>query len=278
MFAGFWVFVAASFFAQGSHYIAEAQETKNPLAGDPKAIQEGASQFRIDCALCHGLNARGGSRGPDLTRKVWTHGGSDAEIFHTITVGIPGTLMPANDLSDTEIWEIIAYLRSMAPQKSGETGGDRKVGEKIFFGDGNCSLCHMVDGKGGRLGPDLSGVGSRRSPEFLATKLREPNKNLAPTLMDPGKEWPYDAEAVTVVMQDGQKIRGVIRNEDTFSIQLMDTEENIHMYLKKELREVIHEQKTLMPAYGEDILDKKQLWNLVAYLDALRGASSEEKK
>jgi cytochrome c oxidase cbb3-type subunit III len=277
-FAGICVFALASFFAQGSHLIAEAQETKNPLAGDPKTIQEGASQFRIDCALCHGLNARGGSRGPDLTRGVWTHGGSDAEIFHTITVGIPGTLMPANDLSDTEVWEIIAYLRSLTPQKPGESGGDRKVGEKIFFSEGNCSLCHMVDGKGGRLGPDLSSVGSRRSPEFLAEKLREPNKNLAPTMMDPGKEWPYDAEAVTVVTQDGQKVRGVIRNEDTFSIQLMDIEENLHMYLKKELREVIHEQKTLMPAYEEDLLDNQQLRDLVAYLDNLRGASSEEKR
>jgi putative heme-binding domain-containing protein len=272
------VFAAASLFAQNSYSPAEAQEAKNPLAGDPRAIQEGASQFRIDCALCHGLNGRGGSRGPDLTRGVWTHGGSDAEIFHTITVGIPGTLMPANDLSDTEIWEIIAYLRSLTPQKQRENNGDRKVGEKIFFGDGNCSLCHMVDGKGGRLGPDLTRVGNRRSPEFLAQKLRDPNKNLAPTMMDPGKEWPYDAGTVTVVMQDGQRIQGVVRNEDNFSIQLMDTEENLHTYLKKELREVIHEQKTLMPVYPEDLLDKQHLWDLVAYLDNLRGASGEEKK
>lgn len=269
---------AASFCAQAIYSTAEAQEAKNPLAGDPRAIQEGASQFRIDCALCHGLNGRGGSRGPDLTRGVWTHGGSDAEIFHTITVGIVGTLMPANNLSDTEIWEIITYLRSLAPQKPRETNGDRKVGEKIFFGDGNCSLCHMVGGRGGRLGPDLTGVGSRRSPEFIAQKLRDPNKNLAPTLMEPGKEWPYDAGTVTVVMQDGRRIQGIVRNEDTFSIQLMDTEENLHSYLKRELREVIHEQKTLMPAYSEDVLDTQHLWDLVVYLDNLRRVSGEENK
>jgi putative heme-binding domain-containing protein len=136
----------------------------------------------------------------------------------------------------------------------------------------------MVNGKGGRLGPDLTRVGRRRSSEFLAQKLRDPNKSLAPTLMDPGKEWPYDAGTVTVVMQDGQRIQGVVRNEDNFSIQLMDTEENLHTYLKKELREVIHEQKTLMPVYPEDLLDKQHLWDLVAYLDNLRGASGEEKK
>ena len=275
---GGWVFAAASLFAQGNFLLAKAQEANNPLAGDPKAILEGASQFRIDCALCHGLNGRGGSRGPDLTRGLWTHGGSDAEIFHTITVGIPGTLMPANDLSDAEIWEIIAYLRSLTPAKPRETNGNPQVGEKIFFGDGNCSLCHMIGGKGGRLGPDLTRVGSRRSPEFFAQKLRDPNKNLAPTLMDPGKEWPYDAGAVTVVMQDGQRIQGVVRNEDNFSIQIMDYEENLRAYLKKELREVIHEQKTLMPAYPDDVLDKQQLWDLVAYLDNLRGVSGEDRK
>lgn len=81
-----------------------------------------------------------------------------------------------------------------------------------------------------------------------------------------------------MIMQDGQRIQGVVRNEDNFSIQIMDYEENLHAYLKKELREVIHEQKTLMPAYPDDVLDKQQLWDLVAYLDNLRGVSGEERK
>lgn len=262
--------------ALATPFSAQTQETKNPLSGDPKAIAEGASQFRADCALCHGLNARGGSRGPDLTRGVWTHGGSDAEIFHNILQGIPGTLMPANDLSDAEAWEIIAYLRGLAPLTPQSVAGDRKAGERLFNGDGNCWLCHMVNGKGGRVGPDLSRVGSRRSPEFLVEKIRDPNKNLAPTLMDPGREWPFDSEAVTVVTRDGKTIQGVLRNEDTFSIQLMDTQEDLHLFLKRDLKEVIHERKSLMPAFGEDLLDKQQLQDLVAYLDNLRGGAAEE--
>jgi len=276
--AGISVLAAAIFLAQSIQSVAQAQDTKNPLAGDPKALQEGASQFRINCALCHGLDAHGGSRGPDLARGDFAHGSSDAEIFHTITTGLPGTLMPANDLSDTETWEIIAYLRSLAPPTPQSASGDPKAGEEIFFGDGNCSLCHMVNGKGGRLGPDLSRVGSRRSPDFFAKKLRNPDKYLAPTLLDPGKEWPFDAEAVTVVLQDGQKIQGVLRNEDTFSIQLMDYGEDLHMYLKKDVREVIHERKTLMPNYDEDLLDQQHLSDVVAYLASLRAASCQEKK
>jgi putative heme-binding domain-containing protein len=249
---------------------AAAQETKNPLAGNAKALQEGASQFRSNCALCHGLHAQGGSRGPDLTRGVWNHGGSDADIFRTITQGVSGTLMPANDLSDAETWEIIAYLRSLNSAKPKSVPGDRKTGEKLFFGDANCSLCHMVDGKGGRLGPDLSRVGNARSPEYLAAKIRDPNRALAAGVMEPGLEWPREYQTVTVVTRDSQSITGVLRNEDSFSIQFMDQSENLRLYLKKDLQSVTHEQKTLMPAFGEDILDNSKLHDLVAYLDSLR--------
>jgi putative heme-binding domain-containing protein len=256
--------------------IVAAQEISNPLAGNPKAIEEGASQFRADCALCHGLHANGGSRGPDLTRGVWNHGGSDAEIFRTITEGVPGTLMPANILSDAETWEIIAYLRTLAPKVPEATLGNPKAGEKIFFGDGNCSLCHMVAGKGGRLGPDLSRVGAARSPKYLAEKLRNPNGSTAAGLMEPGKEWPLEYGTVTVVTRNGETIQGVVRNEDSYSIQLMDLSENLHSYMKKDLIEVKHVEKSAMPAYSEDMLDGAQLRDLVAFLSSLRGSERAE--
>ena len=275
--SGYFAFSSTFVWAQQNKPSAtETQEIKNPLAVDPKAIQEGASQFRIDCALCHGLGARGGSRGPDLTRGVWTHGGSDEQIFHTITQGVPGTLMPANDLSEAETWEIIAYLRSQSSSTPEAVSGDRNAGEKFFFGNGNCSLCHMVNGKGGRLGPDLSRVGAARSPGYLAEKLRQPDKNLAAGLFDPGREWPLEYEAVTVTTTEGQTITGVLRNEDTYSIQLMDSAEELHLLLKKDLQKVTHEHKSLMPRYGEDLLDEKELQNLIAYLDNLRGTAQEK--
>jgi cytochrome c oxidase cbb3-type subunit III len=272
---------ALSGLAQNSFLFAAAQqheETKNPLAGNAQAIREGGSQFRADCALCHGLDARGGNRGPDLTRGTWAHGGTDADLFRTISLGIPGTLMPANDLSEAETWEIIAYLRSLAPSKPRDTSGDPKAGEEIFYGEGNCSLCHMVRGKGGRLGPDLTHVMNRRSPEFIEKKVRDPNANLSPTLMDSGKEWPYDAQSVTIVTKDGQKIQGIIRNEDTFTIQLMDISETLYSFSKKDLREVTHEEKTLMPAYGTETLSDAQVRNLIAFLDHARVDSAGDKK
>src|SRR5207302_9133428 len=56
----------------------------------------GEFEFRANCAFCHGLGARGGGRGPDLTRTPKKHGDSDADIFNTIISGVPGTAMPPN--------------------------------------------------------------------------------------------------------------------------------------------------------------------------------------
>ncbi|HEV2388473.1 MAG TPA: c-type cytochrome [Candidatus Acidoferrales bacterium] len=254
-----------------------AQAARNPLAGNAAAIREGASQFRLNCAMCHGLDARGGSRGPDLTRGVWTHGASDPEIFRTITQGVQGTLMPANDLTDTETWEVIAYLRSLAAATGPAVRGDPAAGEKLFFGDANCSLCHMIGGKGGRLGPDLSRVGSARSPAYLLAKIRDPGIGLAAGLMEPYKEWPLEYETVTVVTRDGQKILGVLRNEDAFALQMMDTAEQIHLYRKSDIERVAREPRSLMPAYGEELLSDRQLGDLVAYLETLRGERAEGK-
>src|SRR5260370_30779196 len=70
-----------------------AQE-KNPFVGDARAANVGESQFRANCAFCHGLGARGGGRGPDLTRAQKRHGNSDSDLFRTINEGVPGTAMP----------------------------------------------------------------------------------------------------------------------------------------------------------------------------------------
>src|SRR5579862_8164631 len=93
-----------------------AAEQRNPLAGNSKAAKLGEFQFRINCAFCHGLGARGGGRGPDLTRAHKTHGQTDAEMFQIINNGIPGTAMPANGtngqgvgMSETEIRQLISY-------------------------------------------------------------------------------------------------------------------------------------------------------------------------
>lgn len=248
-------------------------QVANPVAGDPQAIREGASLFRANCSPCHGLNAKGGGRGPDLTSGRWTHGSSDAEIFRTITQGVPGTQMPANGFEDSEIWTIIAYLRSLAPSDHAKTTGDPVKGEKLFRGNAGCATCHMVKGHGGLLGPDLTRVGASRSTAYLIESVRDPDKELSDGMLDPNNHYglPLVYDTVTVVLRDGQKVTGIAKNEDTFSVQLMATDQRLRFFLKSDVKDVVHEHKSLMPAYTDQIISPAELQDLLAYLERLRG-------
>jgi len=225
-------------------------QDRNPFAGDAKAAHAGEFQFRINCAFCHGLGARGGGRGPDLTRAHKRHGSSDADLFRTINQGVPGTAMPA----------------SLEVKATAQPNGNAAHGKGLFYGDANCSTCHMVAGKGGRFGPDLSAVGSARSIESITESVRNPSRRLAWGLAESTKEFPQEYETATVVTADGREIKGVTMNEDSFSVQLMDTSEKIHLFEKDKLRSFKKSRVSMMPSYDATLLRDKDLQDIVAFL------------
>jgi cytochrome c oxidase cbb3-type subunit III len=246
---------------------------QNPLANDVKAAKAGEYEFRINCALCHGLGARGGGRGPDLTRAVKKHTHTDAEMFQVISNGISGTAMPANGtngqgvgMTDEEIWQIITYIRSQEVKAPAKALGNAAHGKELFYGDANCSLCHMVEGKGGRLGPELTGVGGSRTREAIIDSVRNPSRRLAWGLTEATKEFPQEYESVTVVTADGKEIKGVTLNEDSFSVQIMDVGEKIHLLEKDKLRSFQKSRQSAMPKYDADVLSDKDLEDIVAFL------------
>jgi cytochrome c oxidase cbb3-type subunit III len=246
---------------------------QNPLAGDAKAAKAGEYEFRINCALCHGLGARGGGRGPDLTRAQKKHAHNDGEMFQIISNGIPGTAMPANGtngqgvgMTDEEIWQIITYIHSQEVQSSSKITADPAHGKELFYGDGNCSLCHMISGKGGRLGPDLTGVAGSRTREAIIDSIRNPSRRLAWGLTEATKEFPQEYESVTVVTADGKQIKGITLNEDSFSVQIMDSGEHIHLLEKDKLKSFQKSRESAMPKYGADVLSDKDVEDIVAYL------------
>jgi cytochrome c oxidase cbb3-type subunit III len=265
--------LAAGPFIHANMATATEQFSANSAKVNASAIREGASLFRANCSPCHGLGARGGSRGPDLTSGRWIHGSTDSAIFRTITQGVPGTEMPANGFDDSEARAIIAYLRSLAPAKRALVSGDPVSGKKIYYGTAGCSNCHMINGSGGLLGPDLSRVGASRSVSYLIDSIRQPDKELSSGMLDPNNHYglPLVYDTVTVLTTDGRRITGVARNEDTFSVQLLATDQSLQVFLKKDVKDVIHERKSLMPPYPEDALSSLQLQDLLAYLETLRG-------
>lgn len=245
----------------------------NPLAADPAAVREGESLFRANCSPCHGLGARGGGRGPNLTTGRWTHGSTDRAIFQTITQGVTGTAMPASAFEDSEVWTLVAYLRSVSRGAQAPLTGDAARGARIFAGKAGCSVCHMVQGRGGVLGPDLTRVGAARSIEYLIESIREPDKDISLGMLDPNNHYgnPLEYTTTTAVTRDGKKIRGIAKNEDAFSLQLLGDDQEFHFFLKKDLAEVRHERRSLMPAYTEKMLSNAELQDLLAYVAGLRG-------
>ena len=252
-----------------------AAPTRNPLAGDAKAITQGAVLFRQDCAYCHGVSARGGMRGPDLTTGSWTHGGSDAEVAATISAGVPGTAMPPNRLTDDEVWQVVSYLRTLEKPPAAAKG-DARRGESLFSGASTrCSTCHIVNGRGGRLGPELTTVGSARSRAYILESIREPGKNLS-EIRGLG-EATMKFDTVTLETADGRTIVGVPMNEDTFTVQVMDTSERVHSFEKKALKSFRHERRSLMPVYDANRLSDADLDDVLAYLQTLRAVSTAKK-
>jgi putative heme-binding domain-containing protein len=231
---------------------------KNPVEGNPDAIKYGMGLFRSRCADCHGMDARG-VRGPDITQ-VWASGRTDDGLFTTIRNGVPNTEMPANPrLSEREAWQLLAYLRTLAaPAPTDPPRGNAANGEKIFRTQ--CTACHRVNGVGGRLGPDLSRVGVARARDAMIVRIRRGREDFSPGYAP-----------VTVTPAEGQPIRGVKKNEDLFSVQIMDTGERIQGYEKDKVKAVENGTRSVMPPFGPDRLSDNDLDDLVRYLQTLRG-------
>ena len=253
------VTVAAALVALGvTTFSAQTVPAKNPLDGNAAAIQAGMGLFRGRCGDCHGIDATG-VRGPDITQ-VWANGRSDEGLFKTIRGGVPGTEMPANPrLTDNEIWQIMAHLRTLAASTApAAPKGNAQNGQKIF--GAMCASCHRVNGVGGRLGPDLSRVGAARSREVMALRIRGGIEGFASGF-----------EPVTLTPAGGKPVVGVKKNEDLFSVQIMDASERIQGFEKSALASVQNGARSAMPAFPHSRLSDPDLDDLLRYLQSLRG-------
>jgi PQQ-dependent dehydrogenase (methanol/ethanol family) len=251
----------------------------NPLATSATAVAEGQRLFSQTCQSCHGPGGQGSDRGPSLAAATFVHGNTDADVFRAIRAGVPGTQMPPfAALSDTETWQLVAYIRSLratnpAAGAPPAEGGDAVAGETLFFGRAGCAACHDVNGRGGIVGPDLSNAG-RLPPAHLRQKIVDPNAPAPPAAGGRGRGGGRGGGAPAVVLVktlDGREIRGVRRNEDTFSLQMVDTSGTLHLLDKTKLASVAVDSRSLHPADYAARFSAPEIANLVAYLGALKG-------
>src|SRR5580658_1003094 len=253
--------LALSLLVSGVAALAAGTENKVKLPNSRADLLNGEKLFHVHCALCHGPNGEGG-RGPMLTRAKLSRAPDDAALLKILEDGIRGTEMPgAGAMSDREIRQTAAYVRSLGKVALKPVPGDAARGAEIYRGKGNCAGCHSIHGEGGVAGPDLSAIGDSRSAAYL----RE-------SIVNPGAAVPEGYLLVTVVPNSGQPVTGVRVNEDSFSIQIRDSAGRSYSFWKKDLAQVDKQRgKSPMPSYQGQLQDA-ELTDLLAYLASLKEA------
>jgi cytochrome c oxidase cbb3-type subunit 3 len=238
-----------------------AQASKQPATSaspDDQQVVETKKAFEATCAGCHGLDGRGGERGPNIATRQEVVRKSDTELRKILRNGIPASGMPSfASLGNAKLAAMLIYLRSL--QGKGPIAavpGNSTAGEALFFGAAHCSDCHMVQGKGGFIAPDLSVYAAASSVDEIKTAIVSPG----------GRDPSRVRGVVTITLHDGKRLEGIIRNEDNFSVQVQSLDGSFHLAQKSEVGEITRSQASLMPANYGKTLSPSQLDDLVSYL------------
>lgn len=232
-----------------------AQQGGNPLERTPQVVADGRNLFNRNCTMCHGVDGAVGDRAPAMagTRRFLRN--TDESLYEAVRHGISGTMMPGTKLPDGDVWRIVAYIRSLRATAFDDfVAGDAANGRRIFETQAGCAKCHMVDGRGGVLGPDLSDVGgSRRLAQIREALVEEP------------PHIPRGYQPATITLASGQRIEGLIRNENNFSLQVLGFDNKLHMLTREGVR-VDYRDKSLMPRGWDKKLSADEMQDLLAYL------------
>ena len=270
-----------SLLGSGTNSFLKAQS--EPKLRDPKTIAEGARLFAPTCGTgyCHGAGGSGGG-----APKLRGRGLEAGFLFKTISNGVTRTpMMPfKSQYTEEQIWKLVAFIMSdpaasisaatpdqpsnpAAPEPP-TTGaavsallGDPKSGRAIFFDTtvaSNCSACHSFNGEGGSIAPDLSKPAELKSP-----------RDMFASIVMPGS--PRDSRYRTVVLtlRSGEKISGIVKEEDAESIRVYDTTE-LPAVLRTVQKQEVSKRETIdessMPRDYSSRYTLKQLLDLVAFL------------
>jgi putative heme-binding domain-containing protein len=238
--------------------------------GRRNELSTGKELFETNCSSCHGLDASGGLA-PNIQRMPATLG--DEATAKIVKGGVPGTAMPAfAGFTDAQINQIVAHLRTLGDAAMGTVStGDPEKGKAVYDANG-CASCHIINGVGGNLGPDLTTVGNLRPADFIRLQIQNPGGNLPKspvTGVAVGKWTEY--LMFRAVTKDGHVIEGMRAGESTLEILLQDSKGTYHSLHKADLQSLEKEPgKSFMPSYSS--LSNADLNNLAAYLGTLKAA------
>ena len=221
-------------------------------------ILAGEQAFQSICANCHGA-AGNLVAGIDLGHARFRQNYSDEQLQAIILKGIEGKPMPANPtMKPEQAQQLVAYLRSRAQVADAALGGDAARGKALFAGKGKCFDCHRIGMQGSRLGTDLTSIGVLR-----------PSQQLMSSLLDPDKEVQPNSRYYQATTKRGEKIEGRLLNQDAFSVQLLDSKEQLRSLQKNDLSQFGFAPSPMPSLQGK--FNEQELKDLVQYLVSLRG-------
>lgn len=227
----------------------------------PAEVEAGGRLYTSNCTGCHGPEGDGVG-GINFSQGKFRRAATDDDLLRIISRGIPGTPMAPSGMSESQIGQIIGYLRSMtAAGDVTATSGDAARGKSIVEGKGQCLTCHAIGLNGLHAGPSLTDIGAQRRAVDL---LR--------SLTDPGAEVRPENRSVRVVMKDGKTLTGRFLNQDTFALQLIDATDKLMSIDKSQIREFALLATSPMPSF-KDKLNAQELADVVSYLASLKGRS-----
>lgn len=228
---------------------------------DPIELDAGARIYSSTCNNCHGPDGDQVS-GVDLKKGQFRHASNDDELARVIQDGIPGTAMPPNNIGRNLV-ALVAYLHAMRDFKTKKVAlGEARTGQGIFEGKGGCMACHRVNGKGSHLALDLSDVGSIRTPGYLDDALLDPKSADLP-----------QHRFIRAITAAGDVITGRRLNEDTLTVQIIDSKERLLSLTKADLKEYAVEKDPRMPSFRDKLTDSERA-DLIAYLVSLKGPAN----
>jgi putative heme-binding domain-containing protein len=258
-----WRFITIASFAAFALHAASPQETNKSAAKRPPLTAPtsgGRQTFDSSCASCHGLDGRGGERAPDIATRPEIARLSDPELLKVLRSGIPEKGMPPfAALGSAKLTGLLSYIRFLQGKGTAvPVVGNTEKGKELYWGKAGCSECHMVNGAGGFLGPDLSKYGETHSVSEIHANIVKPEKI-------PGTR----GHVAEITAKDGKMYSGLVRNEDNFSLQVLSLDGSFHLFSKSELVAINFRQEPLMPADYGSKLSAADLDALAAYLASL---------
>jgi mono/diheme cytochrome c family protein len=253
------------------------------VAGIAQGRNQGAQTYEQNCGVCHGDDGKGGGKASDIATAQSVISLSDADLFKIVHDGTAAGMPAFAQLGDSHITVLVAYLRTLQGVAQGGTApltptpaivnGNPANGRDLFFGKAQCSDCHMVAGEGGVLGPDMTGYATMHQPAAIQQSIVSPGAAPAEPQgrrggggggrgFGGGGVFAKDVEIVT---KSGQKLTGVVRNEDNLSIAMI-TQDGRYHFLDRGVVASETTLKTLMPVDYNARLTTTEVDDIVAFL------------